>query len=38
MVALGLEPVTSTPEQAVEIWRHSLSRAAPIVRRANIAL
>ncbi|WP_019702102.1 Bug family tripartite tricarboxylate transporter substrate binding protein [Paracidovorax oryzae] len=38
MVALGLEPVLSTPEQAAEIWRRSLSRAAPIVRRANITL
>ncbi len=38
MVALGLEPVLSTPEQALAIWRRSLSLAAPIVRRAHIVL
>lgn len=38
MVALGLEPVLSTPEQAQAIWRRSLSLAAPIVRRAHIVL
>lgn len=36
MVALGLEPVVSTPEQARETWRRSLAAAAPIVKRANI--
>ncbi|MBP6892953.1 MAG: tripartite tricarboxylate transporter substrate binding protein [Pseudacidovorax sp.] len=36
MVALGLEPVVSTPAQALETWRRSLAAAAPIVRKANI--
>jgi len=36
MVALGLEPVVSTPAQALETWRRSLAAAAPIVKRANI--
>lgn len=36
MMALGLEPVVSTPEQSRETWRRSLAAAAPIVKRANI--
>lgn len=36
MVALGLEPVVSTPAQALETWRRSLAAAAPIVKRAKI--
>jgi len=36
MVALGLEPVVSTPAQALETWRRSLAAAAPIVKKANI--
>lgn len=36
MVALGLEPVVSTPTQALDTWRRSLAAAAPIVKKANI--
>ncbi len=36
MVALGLEPVVSTPAQAMDTWRRSLAAAAPIVKKANI--
>jgi len=36
MVALGLEPVVSTPAQALQTWRRSLASAAPVVKKANI--